>query len=376
MNPSLKARARALALLVLMACSGGPAAAQGAAAPRDIEVLLEVPPSNFVYRHGDRFVHGEAAPTGPGTYLGPVATPGASLGAVLGVTILANLVVAAVEAGEVAELQQAAGPVGASVQDLDLHATTREQLRGLLPAHGPRWHFSTDAFPQPAPLPTTDDRERVLGRVNRPMAPPPNQHLIDRARATAHDAVLYIRVLPLYRGLQDRMYVNVAALLVDKAGVERGEWVTRVMAPGAPRLEAAELAGWWADQRYRRFVLQGLRGALLPLVEEIADPALRAERLRSHRHLSGVHFDESGRTTDRMLGHAINVQRKASSACVLQAEPGELVYHFERTRAAQQIVGAAYCADDRPTDWNPDTVPGMAWTHSTRSAPAAVGRRP
>jgi hypothetical protein len=225
---------------------------------------------------------------------------------VLGVTILANLVVAAVEAGEVAELQQAAGPVGASVQDLDLHATTLEQLRGLL----------------------------------------------------------------------DRMYVNVAALLIDKAGVERGEWVAQIMAPGAPRLEAAELAGWWADQRYRRFVLQGLRGALLPLVEEIADPALRAERLRSHRHLSGVHFDESGRTTDRMLGHAINVQRKASSDCVLRAKPGELVYHFERTRAAQQIVGAAYCADERPTDWNPDTVPGMAWAHSTRSAPAAVVRRP
>ncbi len=306
MNQPSNARARVLALLVLMACSGGQAAAQGAAPPRDIEVLLEVPPSNFVYRHGDRFVHGEAKPAGPGTTLAPVAPAGASLGAVLGVTILANLVVAAVEAGEVAELQQAAGPVGASVQDLDLHATTLEQLRGLL----------------------------------------------------------------------DRMYVNVAALLIDKAGVERGEWVAQIMAPGAPRLEAAELAGWWADQRYRRFVLQGLRGALLPLVEEIADPALRAERLRSHRHLSGVHFDESGRTTDRMLGHAINVQRKASSDCVLRAKPGELVYHFERTRAAQQIVGAAYCADERPTDWNPDTVPGMAWAHSTRSAPAAVVRRP
>jgi hypothetical protein len=68
------------------------------------------------------------------------------------------------------------------------------------------------------------------------MPPPPNQHLIDRARASAHEAALFIRVLPLYNGLQDRMYVNVAALLIDRSGATRGEWNTQVMGPGSPRL--------------------------------------------------------------------------------------------------------------------------------------------
>lgn len=362
------------ALALVAACALPVAAATDAPPPADIEVLVAVPPSNFVYRVGHQIVHGDAAPTGGGG-IPPVVSPGASVGAGLVLGLLANVVVAVVEAGEVAELQKAAGPVGASLRDLDLHATTIEQLRQLLPAQGPRWHFSADAFPQPLPVSTEETRDPVSGRLRRPMPPPPNQHLVDRARATAHGAVLYIRVLPLYQGLQERMYVNVAALLIDRSGATRGEWVTQVMAPGAPRLEGAELVRWWAEDRYRRFVLQGLRGALLPLVEELSDPALRAQRQKAHAAMSAVHFDDAGRPADRMIGHAVNVQRKASGDCVLQAEPGELVYHFERTRQAQQIVGAAFCASDKPTAWNTDPVPGLAWTQAVRSAPVVVLKR-
>ena len=367
---------RAWSALALLAACGLPvAAATGAPPPGDIEVLVDVPPSNFVYRVGHQIVHGGAAPTGGGGGIPPVSSPGVGVGAALALNLLANVVISAVEAGQVAELQKAAGPVGASLQDVDLHATTLEQLRRLLPPQGPRWHFSTDAFPQPLPVSTEETRDPVSGRFRRPMAPPPNQHLIDRARGTAHGAVLYIRVLPLYQGLQDRMYVNVAALLIDRSGAPRGEWVTQVMAPGAPRLEGAELVRWWAEDRYRRFVLQGLRGALLPLVEELSDPALRAQRQKAHATMSAVHFDDAGRPADRMIGHAVNVQRKASGDCVLQAEPGELVYHFERTRQAQQIVGAAFCASDPPTGWNTDPVPGLAWTQAVRSAPVVVLKR-
>lgn len=352
------------------------ASAQGAPPLRELEVLLEVPPSNFVYRRGQELVYGGAASTGGGTYLPPATSPGVSPGAALGINLLANALISAVEAAAAAKLQEAAGPVGASVQDLDLRATTLEQLRGLLPERGPRWHFSPDAFPQPAPVPTGEFKDPMTGRFKRAMAPLPNQHLVDRARGSAHEAALFIRVLPLYNGLQDRMYVNVAALLIDKSGAERGEWVTQVMAPAAPVLENAELVRWWADERYRRFVLQGLRGALMPLVEELSDPALRAQRQQAHAALAGVSFDEAGRTTDRLLAHAINVQRKASTACLLRAEPGEVVYHFERTRLLQQIVAAAYCPDEKPADWNTDAVPGMAWTHTARTAPAVVLRRP
>jgi hypothetical protein len=363
--------------MALVAVCTVPMAAASSTPPlRDMEVLVEVPPSNFVYRQGERLGYGDTAPDGNGTYLPPVSSPGVSPSAALGINLLANVIVASVERAALEKLREAAAPVGASVKDLDLRATTIEQLRHLLPAQGPRWHFSPDAFPQPAPVPTGEFRDPSTGRFKRAMPPAPNQHLIDRARASAHEAVLFIRVLPLYKGLQDRMYVNVAALVIDKSGTERGEWVTQVMAPAAPALEDAELIRWWADGRYRRFMLQGLRGALVPLVEELADPALRAQRQKVHASLAGVSFDESGRPTDRLLGHAVNVQRKASTACLLRAEPGEVVYHFERTRFRQQIVGAAFCPDEKPTDWNTDIVPGMAWTHTARTAPAAVARQP
>ncbi len=358
------------------ACAVPMAGASGTAPLRDIEVLVEVPPSNFVYRRGHELVYGSAASSGGGTYLPPPSSPGVSPGAALGVALVANILIAAVEAAAAAKLQEAAGPVGASVQDLDLRATTIEQLRQLLPAQGPRWHFSGDAFPQPAPVPTGEFKDPVSGRFKRAMPPAPNQHLIDRARGSAHEAALYIRVWPIYAGLQDRMYVNVAALLIDKSGADRGEWVTQVMAPAAPALEDAELIRWWADERYRRFMIQGLRGALMPLVEELADPVLRAQRQKVHATLASVSFDESGRTTDRLLVHAINTQRKASAACLLRADPGEVVYHFERTRFKHQIVGAAFCADEKPTDWNIEAVPGMAWTHTARTAPAVVVRQP
>jgi hypothetical protein len=376
MRPPCSALVRAGLAWLATACIAPTAGASAAPAPSHIEVMVDVPPSNFVYRQGSAIGYGDQAPSGGGTALPYVQSPGVSPGAALGINLLANVLVAAAEKAALASALEAARPVGASVQDLDLRATTFEQLRGLLPPDGPRWHFSTEAFPQPAPVPTGEFRDPSTGRFKRAMPPAQNQHLIDRARASAHEAALFIRVLPLYKGLQDRMYVNVAALLIDKSGTERGEWVTQVMAPPAPALEDAELVRWWADERYRRFMVQGLRGALVPLVEELADPALRAQRQKAHAALSGVSFDEAGRPTDRMLAHAINTQRKASTACLLRAEPGEVIYHFERTRFKQQIVGAAYCADEKPTDWNTDAVPGMAWTHQARTAPALVVRRP
>lgn len=370
-----RARWPAGLVALVLACAPPLAGATGAPALRDIEVLVEVPPSNFVYRNGDQLVYGNAKP-GLNSFVPPPSPQGVSAGALIGATVLVNLVVAALEANTLAELEQAAGPVGASLQSLDLQATTIEQLRQLLPAQGPRWHMSNAPLPQPVPPPAREPGDPMAGRFKRQMAPSPKQHLIDYARASAHEAVLFVRVLPLYRGLQGRMAVNVAALLIDRSGAERGEWVTQVMAPPAPRLEAAELARWWAEDRYRRFVVRGLRGALVPVVEELADPVLREQRRRQHAALAGVSFDEAGRPTDRLLGHAINTHKKASTACLLQAEPGELIYHFERTRLPDQIVAAAFCAGEKPGDWNSDEVPGMAWVHPVRAEPPVVLRRP
>jgi hypothetical protein len=376
MRPHRTALFRAGLAWLAAACIAPVAAASGAPALRHIEVLVEVPPSNFVFRQGSTIGYGEQLQPGGGSGLPYVHSPGVSPGAALVVNLLANVIIAAAERAAVESMLEAARPVGASVQDLDLRATTLEQLRGLLPEHGPRWHFSAEAFPQPAPVSTEEFKDPVSGRLKRAMPPPPNQHLINRARASAHEATLFIRVLPLFNGLQDRMYVNVAALLIDRSGAERGEWNTQVMGPGSPRLENAERIQWWAEGRYRRFMLQGIRGGLLPLVEEVADPALRAQRERLYRALSGVSFDEAGRPVDRLLPHQINVHRKASAACVIQADSTDVIYHFERTHLPNQLVAAAYCAEDKPADWSQDTVPGVAWTQQVRSVPAAVLRRP
>jgi hypothetical protein len=377
MRPHRSARFRAGLALLAAACLAPVAAASGAPALRHIEVLVEVPPSNFVFRQGSTVGYGEQLQPGGGSGGLPyVHSPGVSPGAALVVNLLANVIIAAAEKAALESALQAARPVGASVQDLDLRATTFEQLRGLLPEHGPRWHFSTEAFPQPAPVSTEEFKDPVSGRLKRAMPPPPNQHLIDRARASAHEAALFIRVLPLYNGLQDRMYVNVAALLIDRSGATRGEWNTQVMGPGSPRLENAELVQWWAEGRYRRFMLQGIRGGLLPLVEEVSDPALRAQRERLYRALSGVSFDEAGRPVDRLLPHQINVHRKASAACVIQADSADVIYHFDRTHLPNQLLAAAYCTEDKPADWSQEIVPGVAWTQQVRSVPAVVLRRP
>lgn len=378
MRPPRSALLRAGLAWLAVACIAPGAAASGAPVLRHIEVLVEVPPNNFAYQQGSAIGYGDQLQPGGSVsgWMPYVQSPGVSPGAALGVNVVVNALIAAAERAALASALEAARPVVASLQDLDLRATTVEQLRGLLPEHGPRWQFSTEAFPQTAPVSTEQFKDPVSGRFKRAMPPPPNQHLIDRARASAQEATLFIRVLPLFNGLQNRMYVNVAALLIDRSGAERGEWNTQVMGPVSPRLDNAELVQWWAEHRYRRFMLQGLRGGLLPLVEEVADPALRAQRQRLYRALSGVSFDEAGRPVDRMLPHQINVHRKTSTACILQPDSAEVIYHFERTHLPHQLVAAAYCAEDKPTDWSLETVPGVAWTHQARSVPAMVTRRP
>jgi hypothetical protein len=152
------------------------------------------------------------------------------------------------------------------------------------------------------------------------------------------------------------------------------EWITQLTAPPGPELERPELVRWWAEGRYRRFVAQGLRGGLVPIAQDIANPAQRAQRLKQLEAVLAQRFDESGRPTDPVKGFELNALRMRSTPCILQAEPGAVTYRYERTRVPNQLLAAAYCSAEQITDWSQDVVPGLSWTHGADKPPNMARR--
>ncbi len=372
-------RFHGLALLgpmILSAAVAAPArAASASAGPalRRIEVLVQVPPSNFAYRQGNQRVFGPATPSASaGVPL--VLSPGVSFGAALGINLVANVVASGIEAAAAATAREAVGPVGASLEDVDLRATVFEQLRSLRPEGAPDWVHGSGAFPEPEQPPQVGGTDPATGLPYTPPAVDPVKPLVERAKSSAHDATLFIRVLPLFRGLGGRMYVNTAAMLIDKSGVRLAEWITQLTAPTGPDLERPELIRWWAEGRYRRFVAEGLRAGLAPIAQDIADRALRAQRLKQLEAVLAQRFDESGRPADPVKGFELNALRMRSTVCTLQAEPGPLTYRYERTRAPNQLLAAAYCSAEQITDWSQDVAPGLSWTHDADKPPKLVTR--
>jgi hypothetical protein len=334
---------------------------------------VEVPPSNFAYRQGSQLVFGAATPSG-GAGIPPAISPGVSVGAAIGINLLANVVASGIEAAAAATAREAVGPVGDSILDLDLRATVIEQLRALTPPGGPTWAPSDEAFPSPESQPREEPANPTLGRRGGPAAPSLTRLLAERAKTSAHEATLFIRVLPLFRGLGGRAYVNGAAMLIDKSGKLLAEWNTQLMAPEAPDLERPEVVRWWAEGRYRQFMAQGLRAVLVPLAEEIGNPALRTQRQAQLAAVLAVLFDESGRPADPLKSSEFNASRMRSTPCILQAEQRAVTYRYERTRITNVLLAAAYCAGEKVSDWSQDVEPGLSWTHEAGAAPTVITR--
>jgi hypothetical protein len=342
---------------------------------RSIEVLVEAPESNLVLQSGQLFIAGKGAPVS-GAGLPPVVPPGGVTPASLGIYLLASLVFSGLERAAAEEAWEQARPVAESVQDLAMRATVLEQMRALIPASGPRWTFSAGAFPQPLPAqPRPEPEARHLTRSGQ--AIDPLQHLVDRARLSADDATLFVQVLPVFAGPRGDAYVNVAATLFARSGRRLADWSHRVKAPLAPAMDPPEQLRWWAQGRYRQFVVQGLRVGLLPLVEELSVPGLRQERLQQWKTLQERRFDEAGRPTDPLLEYAINGARKRSSACLLEPGQTPLLAHYERTHLAHQLVVAAICGEMPSDEWKLLSAPGVAWSQPLPAvAPVAVTRSP
>jgi hypothetical protein len=335
-------------------------------------VLVQAPPGNLVYRRGSVLVY-ESGPTAGSAGLPPVLATGALNPASLGIYLLAHVVVSSLERAAAQQALEESRPVGDSIRDLELRATTLEQLRQLLPEGGPRWIFSPQAFPEPVPVPVErnpDARHLTRGGVADPL-----QHLVDRAKASAEEATLFVNVLPVFAGVRGDSSVSVAATLIERSGRRLADWSTVVKGPAAPALQTPEGLRWWAEGRYRQFIVQGLRAGLVPLVEDLSDPALRAQRQQQWQALLERRFDEAGRPTDPMLEHAINAARKRSSDCALRPGQADTVVHYERTRLPNQLVAAAVCAGESGSDWSLLDVAGVAWSRALQPPPALVVRR-
>ena len=338
-----------------------------------VEVIVDIPPSNFVYRQADRLVYGPAA-AGGSANLSVVFSPGVSFGAALGINLVANVVVLAVEAAATETAREAAGPVGAAIQNVDLRATVFEQLRQLTPAGGPRWVAREEAFPRPDLEPEEVVIDPTAARPASRPAPDLIKPLVERAKRSEHEATLFVRILPLFRGFQGKTYVQAAALLFDRKGNRLAEWNTQVMGPESPNLPRPELVQWWADGRYRQFMAQAVRASLFPLVEDVANPIQRAERQRLLRVVQTVTYDEVGRPNTAQLDHFINAPRMRSTPCALRSDNAPVVARYERSHIANHLFAAVYCVGESIQDWKQDVVPGISWMGQFETPPPLIVR--
>jgi hypothetical protein len=307
---------------MLGACASGSTAAFRAHVDsiKTLEVYIDVPSSNFVIDGSDPLrpllVTG-GVPTGVAGGAGVAAVP---------LTMLANYVNAAPG-------RAAAAPVGKTISDIELKQTVFQQLQQSRQAtgHGP---------------------VLVMGTRARPTAPEFTQEAywsnIEFVKATTADAVLLLRLTPNY-WVNDQTQPNVVAdtRLMTKSGEVIQHNIVRFVGPehrpGMGPLDSPEALDkaidWWAQSRYRRFLLQGIRGALLPvstaLFEPPLSPAAIAKRDAPPRLRSPFARNDGIRSGD----------------CFVEADDAVVYYRIHRDPEGRvQIPGtlvAAYCPREK-----------------------------
>ena len=365
-------RMRSTWAFMLAALLGAPAlqaAEAGWATPGRIGVLVDVPRHNFVYRQGSQLVLGTEQ-GGRIDLLPPVLSPGVSLGFGLGVGLVAGFVGSVAENAATMTARAAAGPVGASIGDVDLRATVHEQLRLLSAERAAVWVAIDEPFPVPvpAPSPIVEETDPITRRPVRPMPVDARQLLVDRARTSEQEATLFVRVLPLFRGQQGKTYVHTAALLIARDGRLLAEWTQQFMGPEVPDLERAALVRWWAEGRYRRFLAHGLHVGLLPIVEDVLDPPKRSERQKQYEQAAVMRYDESGRGELPLRAQQLRALRMQSSVCALEADTTRVVYHFARPDHTDYLMAAATCPGEQFSAWSEQPLPGVTWAREVDAA--------
>jgi hypothetical protein len=365
----------ALVAVALAACGSAPQrlTQQQLGRLQTIEVSIDVPRGNYVYTREDDTLY---MPSRPG------ASGGGSSGAAVGAGILVVLVLAGLTQlkGPMAVEKE---PVGESVKDLDLRSMAFAHLRTMADAagNGPRIALSTEPFPDmsPAPVPQAEIGAPP-GSTPRREPLNPLQPLIDRAKASKADAMLFVALAPTFRnGKAVGADVRIAASLYDRSGALLQSLVINAMGPLPPGFNRREAVQFYADGRFRRLVAQGVRGAMVHLGEGLFKPALVAERqAEMERVLEAQPYEEKrdptghqvGRDVPRAQESAANAARMRSTASALSSDDQPIVYRYERPARSDTIAVAAYCPGEQLDLWSQSLVPGMSWLTEPLPQPA------
>jgi len=309
----------ALAAILLSGCATTKAPSQQQLdALRSIDVVIAVPTRAFAFSPGDEV--NTTLPAAVGTTMGYLSgsmlagAPGAlALGPALGLGVAAALMDAGTRHFAAAAAREAAGTVGTTVNDIDLHATVRLHLTASLPANrSATLRFVDTAWPALEPGKTVASNfVRVAGQ-------------------STSDATLFLGVFPLFRSEGDPFPRTFAsALLVSRGGDMLMSVDLHFAGPVPPSLDRSEVVRWWAEGRYRRYVLQSVAAVVAPVAEALVPtPAAvaRSDAVRRHYLASG-----NLRKPDAPL---------RSSPCAFLDSSSGLVLRHEQRQAHVLIVAA------------------------------------
>lgn len=367
---------RVLAILpAIMALTGLLAASQAAANQpvpelRSIEVLIEQPPDNFAYQHGDRVVYGAERPAGGGDAFFAGLDPLS-----IAVSVAVNV---SIQSRVNRFFAQDAGRIRASIERLDLRATAAEQLMRLAPAEGLRLVVATDGFPVPA-QPVAVEPRADSPMLGRRQAQQPTQrvgrwdHFVQRARSSAHDAVLFVKVEPVYHLRANLVRMQTRAWLFSRSGSRLHEWTVSLAGVDLAGIPEDGWHTWWAEGRYRQFMLHGVRAGLQLILDDLADPAAQAERARQIFSLRQGHLDQQGRPVDLVQQHLSSFAMLTSS-CALEPPERPVRYVYSVGVRTGEYAVMANCPDEQPTGRRPAPQPPLAWARD-RPEPLAVVER-
>lgn len=323
------ARAAAWTLLVgplwgLSGCASKPytPSQEQLKAIQSVEVLVNVPAVPFSFVRG-----GTSGVPGTTVYVQPPA--GMSVGAGIGVNIVANVAFAAIDYAMTATSREAQGPVSKSVEQFDLAQTVVAQLasmRGAVP--GPMLVPGRAEFPKYAPMEDS------------------GQSWIEHAKASSADATLLIRIAPAFRDL--RVSMDSEARLITRTGDTLLVSRTHFRAPDHPAGSRAEVVKWWADGRYLRWLRQGVRAAMWPVAEGLWMPAQAEETRQSVE-----------KQVSQLPLLTVPGEKLRGTACALESDTAQVVYRFERQR--NRVHAAAWCASEAGQQATAADVRGISW---------------